>query len=79
MRSSLRLGKTNTTSRIGLSRLGTAQNVRSSNPLAPTNYASANLCKSDLGKFMNGYTLANYMHPPKGFDYTDVLVRLIDY
>lgn len=23
---------------------------------------------------MNGYTLANYMDAPKGFDYTDVLV-----
>lgn len=26
---------------------------------------------------MNGYTLANYMDQPKGWDYTDVLVRVV--
>ena len=29
----------------------------------------------DMGKFMNGYSLANYDPAPKGWDYADILVR----
>ena len=28
----------------------------------------------DIGKFLNGQTIANYMKPPKGWDHIDTLV-----
>lgn len=30
---------------------------------------------SDIGKIMNGYGLTNYDITPKGWDWTDILVR----
>jgi hypothetical protein len=31
-----------------------------------------------VGKFLNGYSQANYHIPPKGWDHVDALVSVID-
>lgn len=72
MRNSLPLGRMKTIFRTGSTAPDTVLNVISTK-LSGNMHLSTNALV-DIGKFMNGYTLANYMDPPKGFDHTDVLV-----